>query len=404
MLKPSSIDSYRSWLLLLVSLVCLLTVPVCGASAWQLDERYGDVTGRFSKSVNGLSVFAEMLRASDCEVRTYRYLEEATDEADYLVWAPDRLEAPNRDEYRLLHQRYQENQWLSVLFIGRDYEATIAYWERVLDQLEEPQRSNAQRQLEIERSQFRRFRTSGGGFFQTPFYRYRALERWEWAQSVSGSLAAGATGSESEVVLTGRADVESGERPEIDVNVLLEVNGEPFIYELSLRPELPRFEGFGDYPVLYGELHVIVVANGSLLLNLPLVNHQNRIIAQNLIDYLQADSVAILDSGIADISRDREPPTPPNIWEWMSVGPFRWIIPHVLLFSLLYCFCYFPVFGRARRLPPADVSDFGTHIVAVGKLLQRTGNRQHARQQLENYRQKTGEHSRLSSGHRKRRQ
>jgi len=345
--------------------------------AQQLDERFGDADGRFKQSVNGMAVFAELLKQHGCDVKMFRTFSEQVDDVDLVVWVADRLDAPNSAELALITERNANNRWSQLLFIGRDYDASIAYWEKVIDQLPKKKRSDAEKLLDHKKSEWNKFRSSSQ-FISNRFFRYRVEDRWEAVTELSGLLSRGIDESKTDLVLTGRVI----NLPKFDVEVLLRANGEPFVFVLTAKDDS-----------LIG-LEIIVVANGSLLLNLPLVNHENRKIADNLIDLLDPQRVAMLCTGSNDISQtENQDPIKPNVWEWMAVPPFNWIIPHFILFGLLYLFCYFPIFGRPAKLPPTQVSKFNMHLEAVGELMKQSGDKQFARNAIEHYRQISGHHS-----------
>ena len=67
-------------------------------------------------------------------------------------------------------------------------------------------------------------------------------------------------------------------------------------------------------------------------------------------------------------------------FNWMN-----WILLHLTVLGIIFCFAILPIFGRPRRIPPDDVSDFAKHIAAVGDLLERGGDRSFARQRVQAY-------------------
>lgn len=354
----------------------MLSLSTSFVVAQSLDTEYGGA-GRFRQSVNGISVFAEMLKENGARVRFYNTLENATDNANVLVWVPDRLDAPSEDEFELFEERYWQNEWEWIVYVGRDYNAAITYWEKIINQLPEEQKENGRKQAMHEKLRWKYMRGRTNRLVDNELYKYRVRDRWQPASRLSGRLAAGVDDESTELVLTGQPTIRQ-DYLGFEVEELLSVDGEPFVFKLTPN------SGSG--------MEIIVVINGSMLLNLPLVNYENRKLAQNLIDYIAPEDVAILTSGTYDVSEGNPNPEPPNYWEWMSIGPFRWIIPHLILFGLVYCFCYFPIFGRSRKLPPSNVSSFRKHIEAVGKLLQKTGNRQFAKDAIKTYHERTGHH------------
>ncbi len=139
---------------------------------------------------------------------------------------------------------------------------------------------------------------------------------------------------------------------------------------------------------------VIVVTNGAFLLNLGLVNREHRKLAARLVaECGPPGNVAFLESGPTGLAvLDKEPQnTMPSGMGLFTIYPLNILLLHLIGFGLLFCFTAWPIFGRAKRLPTATVSDFGAHVEAVGELLERTRDRKTARLIFENYQKLTKE-------------
>jgi hypothetical protein len=135
---------------------------------------------------------------------------------------------------------------------------------------------------------------------------------------------------------------------------------------------------------------LIVVTNGSFLLNLQLVNHEHRKLAAHLIDELPASSrVVFLESGPGGPTiRDAEPaPHPPNGLEVFAIWPLGIVLLHVAALGLVFCFARIPIFGVPRDPREVSLSDFGKHVSAFGELLHLTRDRSYAQSRLEHYHQ-----------------
>jgi hypothetical protein len=139
---------------------------------------------------------------------------------------------------------------------------------------------------------------------------------------------------------------------------------------------------------------VIVVTNGSFLLNMGLVNREHRKLAARLVEICgPPGNVAFLESGPTGLAvLDKEPQnTMPSGLGLFTVYPLNILLLHLIGVGLLFCFTAWPIFGRAKRLPAVSVSDFGAHVEAVGELLEQTRDRKTARLILENYQKVTKE-------------
>ncbi len=164
-------------------------------------------------------------------------------------------------------------------------------------------------------------------------------------------------------------------------NVLLETDsGTPLITEV----QDPSWRGS----------KIILIPNGSFLLNLPLVNHEHRKLADRLIAQCQGDRVGFLYTTAAnrDMHAVSESGTLPGIAAF-TTWPLGVIIFHAFLLGTLLLFSRFPILGRPRELAGESTSDFGKHIRAIGNLLRRNSDRQHAIRAIAKYQGQHGENA-----------
>ena len=147
---------------------------------------------------------------------------------------------------------------------------------------------------------------------------------------------------------------------------------------------------------LWDRSRIIVINNGSWLLNMPLVNHENRKLAGQLVQECDGN-VAQTGGKVAFVESTQSPqiasngPRRHHGLEAFTVWPINAVLIHLTALGMLYCFSVFPIFGRARRVPARDNSDFGRHITALGEMLSRTGDEDYAREQILQYQQQIGE-------------
>ncbi len=162
-----------------------------------------------------------------------------------------------------------------------------------------------------------------------------------------------------------------------DIRVLLQSEGEPIITRVQ------------DGGFRSGS-QILVVANGSFLLNLPLVNHEHRKLAGRLIEASgQPGRVAFLESGPNGPRVYAEEPGTgmPTGLEALVIWPIGCILMHLAVAGILYCFAKYAIFGRPKELPPDTASDFRKHVDALGELLQRSRDMQFASERLSQYQQ-----------------
>jgi hypothetical protein len=174
----------------------------------------------------------------------------------------------------------------------------------------------------------------------------------------------------------GREGLDASTPPAIDR--LLYSAQDPLVTRISLN----RWNGS----------QILVVTNGSFLLNLPLVNHEHRKLAGKLINSCgPAIKVAFLESGDGGPEiLDKEPDVhAPTGFEVFTVWPIGVILLHLTALGMLACITLFPVFGRPRELPPPTSADFGQHVTALGELLELTGDREYAVDRLRHYQEQS---------------
>ncbi len=124
---------------------------------------------------------------------------------------------------------------------------------------------------------------------------------------------------------------------------------------------------------------LIVVANGSFLLNEPLVNHEHRKLAGKLIESVgdEPGRLVFLESGPGG-----PPVDPPGggsaLARLFGAWPLNVILLHLAVLGIIFCFARWPIFGRPTNPPAESTSDFGKHVDAVSELLRRSHDRAYA--------------------------
>ncbi len=151
-----------------------------------------------------------------------------------------------------------------------------------------------------------------------------------------------------------------------------------------------------------GASQIIVIANGSFLLNLPLINHENRKLAGALVNEVGPPEkyVVFLEAGGSPYILDKDPVfEQPSFTDYLEKPPLRYLLFHLLILFVLACFWGWPTFGFVRDEGARRAPDFGEHIDALGKLLQATGDEAYARSRLSHYQQTTrSDRGNLSAG------
>jgi hypothetical protein len=174
----------------------------------------------------------------------------------------------------------------------------------------------------------------------------------------------------SEVLDHPRAAVSRHETIKVEAEtVLLEGDGEPLAIEWSR----------------YNASRVLVVANGSFLLNEPLVNPARRPLARRVVLWAGSEPshVAFVE-GRYVLGGPQQPPTILELAR--RFPPFGWVLAQMVVLALTACLAWAGSLGRLRPEPSSGEDRPAAHPEALGALLARTGQAREARALLENYR------------------
>ena len=126
---------------------------------------------------------------------------------------------------------------------------------------------------------------------------------------------------------------------------LLTVDGQDMVYKLE------EDDYYG------GKNRIIVVQNASFLVNFAAVDTNKQALADRLIDTATTTPDGYIESSVLFLESESEIPIRStdfvnnNLWAWIAEKPLCYIVPHALLWGVLYCFVYFPIFGRPKHLP-----------------------------------------------------
>lgn len=350
-----------------------------------LPTTYGQRSGPGRVSLNGTSAFARMLRGYDIDVQSASRLTPRIDRYDVMFWFPDsRNEEPSSERERL-------EQWLSegyrrrLVIVGRDYDAALDYLKQV-GQTAEGETGLRYRRRLAEAAAVAHLESIDQ---QGPFF-----DGWvTWksgphrrSEQLGGPWAANLNKAN---LTTGRYPDEPSATDKqtslFKYEVKLEADGRPF----AISVKEPR----------WNEGEVIVISNGSFLLNYGLADADNRRLAEAMLEDLAFDdyyhSALFLESGSGGLPvSQREESGQNTMWDWMTEWPFSFFIPHFLVLGLLVYFVFFPIFGRPKQIEPPSSTDFGQHVEALGELMEKTRDRAYAIRHINHYHEQTKTDSR----------
>lgn len=371
----------------------LVAVALAGCGVEDIDRTYGKRRGaEGGASVNGTAVLANMFERAGHRITTRRYLSpKLKKQYDVIVWAPDDFEPPADEVQEFLEDWLYEGEGRTLIYIGRDYDAAATYWKKVQLNAPPDQAVEVARRLAKARANFNSERSpltddDGCRWFGP---------RREGARRVIGK------GAETTTRLSGTWSLDRSIDPtalEIEIQGRLDAPKKPPLDDdgYPLRSEVLLADG-NDVLVRritcddWDEGQIIVVTNGSFLLNLPLVEQEHRKLAGKLIaECGPPGDVVFLESGpMGPMVFDQEPgEDQPTGMEAFTVWPIGAILLHFVALGILYIFARAAIFGRPHELPREALSDFGRHINALGSLLARTQDYRYARERLSHYHEK----------------
>lgn len=358
--------------------VIVVVLFVC---AWLLLRRgpetietvYGYRRGLPSKSVNGTSVLAEMFEEAGHQVSSWRYLSPKLEAADTIVWFPDRMEHPREEVREWLENWLAWDDARTLIYVGRDYDAGPQYWQTILPSAPPEQKAEIQKRLREAKTEYLIRRGAAMGPQETSDLDWFTLKKKGNRRSVNKL-----SGPWSQGVDAAKVDIELGRNldPPDWADVLLESKDDV----LASRQQ---------WDELY-DSQLILVTNGSFLLNLPLINHEHRKLAGKLIDEVGTPGkVVFLETG-EDPPKilDEDPQTKvPTGMEVFFIWPLNYVLLHLAVVGVLFAVARWPIFGRPRHTPGQPVSDFGRHVWALAEMLRRTKDEGYAIARLRHYQQ-----------------
>jgi hypothetical protein len=349
-----------------------------------LETDYGQRRGTAAKSVNGTSVLAEMFREAGGRPTSIVALSSSLDNYDVVIWAPDDFSMPREDVRAMLQQWLAAESGRTLVYVGRDYDAACDYWRAMIERAPASQTFEVMRRAAAARAAHSRARLDMPADECSPWFTMRRDFPGRHLKKLGGPWSADVEASQASLWSQGRLDIPSAAE-------LTKLKQEDDSTAVGWEPVFTPLLTSGRQTLVFEVRNrgwqtskMLVVANGSFLLNMPLVNHQHRLLAGKLIDACQPFTrVAFLESQFGG-------PVVLGGRKRMNEQARRMrvlLASHWLLLGAVVCLYLFPIFGRPKSLSTASGSDFGDHVEAMAALLERAGSTPYARRQLEIYRQ-----------------
>jgi hypothetical protein len=347
--------------LLSIVLTAALGIASSGCSA-PLETTYGRVR---SASINGTGVLAELFREQGHTVRTaVRLSDELKQWADVIVRFAPYSGPPREDEADWYSSWLDEGSERRLIYVPRDFEAGAEYWSEVLQHLPKNASQSQRERAEKLKKEAERPDPSPPWLKPPPVARpdeWFAVESPKPApgpvvcKTLDGPWASGVDPARASITREETLKVESE-------TVLLKGDGKPLAIEWT-RPNGSR---------------VLVVANGSFLLNEPLTNPARQPLARRVVLWPGIDprKLAFVESQFV-LGAAEQPPWP---------YPSYWVLGQLLALGLAVCLARAAWLGRPPAEPSMGEDRPAAHPEALGALLARSGRAGEARALLETYR------------------
>ncbi|MDP6060841.1 MAG: DUF4350 domain-containing protein [Pirellulaceae bacterium] len=396
-------------------------MAIVGCAPEELDTTYGQrrsLAGR--DSVNGTAVLGEMFKKAGFRVNGWRRLSPKLEEYEVIVWFPDNYEPPSKEHRQFLEDWLGSESGRTLVYVGRDYDAAATYWQSVLPSVPPEQAMEVSRRLATMTSEQAKARAAINVDEDYDWFTLEKVQPQGRVMKLSGPWSKGINSEEAEMYLN-----TSLASPTEDQNTAWR-NGESATFKPLLEADQGPLVTKVTLPE-WGSSQLLVVANGSFLLNLPLANREHRTLAVKLISACGRPGKAVfLESdanGLKILAEDPDNTYPTGL-EVFTVWPLGIIVLHLTALGILCCFTAYPIFGRPREVAlssdastvraatyksgyyaagssTVDVSarrtersHFGKHIDALGELLEKTNDRAYAIERVKYYH----EHVKRESG------
>ncbi len=324
----------------------------------EVDVTYGTMGRLGRKSINGTWVLAEMVRRSGHSVsRNTRLSTMLKDQADCLIWFTADATVPHESVITWLEDWLKAKPGRTLIYVGRHFEATPLYWKKLLERFAD--QYDPLRQKEIARRQ-----TLEEGYLRL-------------LSNVEGSCAWFSIKPLAEVVRPKSLEMHPHWRVPIN----------PQDLEIELRSTMIPAQ---DAEVLVrsgkhvlvarlkrNQSQILLVNNGSFLLNMMLVNREHRKLAGRLVGAIDEvgppgpKRVCFLElrPGYQVMTGPTREPSP---YRFLTVYPLSVIVLHLFLLGVLFALARFPRLGRGYEPDLVLRTSFDAHLTAMARWLRRS--------------------------------
>ncbi|HOP76577.1 MAG TPA: hypothetical protein PLD05_03760 [Thermogutta sp.] len=338
--------------------VLVIALAVYLWPAPEVDVTYGTMGWLGRKSINGTWVLAEMVRRSGHSVSRSTHLSPMLKEqADCLIWFAADPNVPHESVVTWLEDWLKAKPGRTLIYVGRHFEATSLYWKKLLERF--PDQYDPVRQKEIARrqaleEQFLQLISNVEG--QCAWFSFKPLPDVVRPKSLEMHPQWRVPVNPQDLEI----ELRSQMIPAQDAEVL--IRSEKHV----LVARLPR-----------GSSQILLVNNGSFLLNMMLVNREHRKLARRLVQAIDESGTSgpkrvcflELRPGYQVVTGPTEEPSP---YRFLTVYPLNVIVLHLFLLAVLFALARFPRLGPGYEPDLVLRTSFDAHLAAMARWLRRT--------------------------------
>ncbi len=332
---------------LLIGCTVIAISPGCGRGG--PDAEYGLSRGT---SLNGTAAFAELLRNRGSTVRAaVRLTDELASWAKGLVRFAPYPGPPEAEEAEWLTQWLDEDPDRWLIYVVRDFDTSAEYWKEVRDGISES--AEPARRAEAEENRV----AAADWVAKLPEKPKKTGDTDEWFKVEPGAgspkVCARLEGPWAVDVEAAAAAVWLHEAIAADRRaILLSGDDKALVVDKSL----------------VGRENILVVANGSFLLNEALVNASRRRLAVRVAEWppREMQNVAFVEGSYVLAEEEATP----SLWKLLQRLPvLKWVAGQMAVAAFFAALARAPRLGRPRPDPASGSDRPAAHAEALGALL-----------------------------------
>lgn len=375
--------SWRPWRFILLGVFWLTS----GCGTKSINEEYGRRGSQGSPSINGTAVLGGMFSSAGHRVRSWRSLSPSVEKADVIVWFIQDFETPSADAQMWLDDWLLYNdEEKTLIVIGRDFAAGPMYWRTTLPRAPAPQQPEFRKRLAESESDFQASRpTAATTLTAEDWFTLQSGNTLKKVTGLSGPWAGGVDASKAAIEHS--RFLKPGETADV---LLLDDLGHPLVSEIVYSVDYAdtKDQAYWMNRGQVADSRLVMIENGSFLLDGALVNHEHRKLAGKLVAHIgnPRRDVVFLESGHNPAIHEQDPSDgPPTGFALFGVWPIGAVLAQFAVLGIVFAIAKWPIFGVARQLEEESLTDFGRHVDALGRLVGATKDRAYALAQLRAY-------------------